>query len=279
MHRPALSHPPAPDIVRAFGVSGVGLTPLRGGQGRTWSDGRVVLKPVDNPAEHVWVAEVCAAWVHHDVVRVPRPLRSLDGAWVHGGWAAHEWAAGRDASMAADSAEIRQAGEDFHRLVSGLERPGFLDDRDDPWAHGDRVAWEGAEPEGDPVTRALVRRIRSAFEPVASPPQVLHGDIGGNVLLADGLPPAVIDWPPYFRPAGFALAVTATDAVCWEGVPLQILDEWSDVPEWDQLLLRALAYRIGTVGRGEALREWAMPSIEHADRVRPAMEAVLARIG
>jgi hypothetical protein len=32
-------------------------------------------------------------------------------------------------------------------------------------------------------------------------------------MLADGHVPAVIDWPPYFRPAGMANAIAATDAV------------------------------------------------------------------
>ncbi len=35
--------------------------------------------------------------------------------------------------------------------------------------------------------------------------------------------------------------------------PLSILDAWSDVPEWDQLLLRAVICRGATRGRSESL--------------------------
>ena len=62
--------------------------------------------------------------------------------------------------------------------------------------------------------------------PVTSPGQVIHGDILPNVLVADGLPPGVIDWPPYFRPVGTANAVAITDAVTFRGAPLSLLDEW-----------------------------------------------------
>lgn len=270
--------PPKPDVCRAFGVSGHGLGLLPGGQGRAWRDGGLVFKPVDNEAEHAWVADVFAGWDHDDVVRVPRPVRAANGSWVYDGWAAHEWVVGRDASMRTEADQIRSASEDFHALVSRLARPGFIDSRLDPWAFGDRVAWEDEPPEGEQPTIELLREIRDGFAPVAGGSQVVHGDIGGNVLVVADLPPAVIDFPPYFRPPGFALAVAATDAVCWTGLPLGFLDEWRDVPEWYQLTLRALAYRIGTTGRREALGESALTSSEHAARVRPALDSVLARL-
>ena len=35
----------------------------------------------------------------------------------------------------------------------------------------------------------------------------MHGDLTGNVLFAEGLPPAILDLSLYFRPPGFATAV------------------------------------------------------------------------
>ena len=58
----------------------------------------------------------------------------------------------------------------------------------------------------------------------------------------------MIDWPPYYRPVGFALAVAAGDAVRWEDVPVEFLDDWADVPDWYQLVARALVYRLATAG-------------------------------
>ncbi|MGA8248041.1 MAG: hypothetical protein WB797_14155, partial [Nocardioides sp.] len=90
------------------------------------------------------------------------------------------------------------------------------------------------------------------YEPVGLTAQLVHGDLSGN-LLREGDRPTVIDWPPYVRPVGWALAVAALDAVCWDGAEPALLDRWSDLEAWGQLLLRALVYRVATLGRREAL--------------------------
>ncbi|NUS49538.1 MAG: hypothetical protein HOQ22_00655 [Nocardioidaceae bacterium] len=99
---------------------------------------------------------------------------------------------------------------------------------------------------------------------------MIHGDLGGKVLRAGGLPGAVIDWPPYHRPAGFALAIVAGDAVAWEGAPSSLLDDWADVPHWHQLLVRALVCRIppGAATRRSATRP-PTPSRRTSRRVGP----------
>ncbi len=112
---------------------------------------------------------------------------------------------------------MRHASDVFHSSVKHLPRPEFMDSREDPWAFGDRLAWEAVEPKGDDETLALIGRLRGHLAPVSSPEQVIHGDILPNVLVADGLAPAVIDWPPYFRPVGMANALAVTDAVTFRG--------------------------------------------------------------
>lgn len=94
-----------------------------------------------------------------------------------------------------------------------MARPAFLDLCDDPRVFGDRLAWEAAEPEGDAQTLEVIERLGAASAPVTARDQAIHGDLPPNVLVADRLPAAVIDWPPYFRPVGMANAVTVTDAV------------------------------------------------------------------
>ncbi len=56
----------------------------------------------------------------------------------------------------------------------------------------------------------------------------------------------MIDFSPYWRPAGLALAVAAVDALLWSGADAVILDELASQPELDQLLARALVYRLVT---------------------------------
>ena len=51
----------------------------------------------------------------------------------------------------------------------------------------------------------------------------MHGDLTGNVLFADDLAPAVIDFSPYWRPTGFASAIVVGDALLWEGADETLL--------------------------------------------------------
>jgi uncharacterized protein (TIGR02569 family) len=86
----------------------------------------------------------------------------------------------------------------------------------------------------------------AARRPVSSPSQLVHGDLLGNVLFAPGLPPAIIDWSPYWRPPAWAYAVAVVDALCWHGGRQELLVRYADQPEWGQMLLRALIFRIAT---------------------------------
>jgi len=36
-----------------------------------------------------------------------------------------------------------------------------------------------------------------------APSQLIHSDLGGNVLFHDQLPPAIIDFSAYWRPVGW----------------------------------------------------------------------------
>ena len=273
---------PTPRAIRAFGVRENALRRLPGGSGHAWTDGRLVLKPVGFAPEHTWVCEVYAAWAAQDDVRVPEPVmpRYADDTsptgWSADRWGAHVFVPGRDVDLPRDLARVRAASDAFHRQIAHLPRPAFLDARDDPWAFGDRVAWEEAEPVGDPRTLEVIARLRRHLAPVSSAPQVIHGDILPNVLVADRSPPAVIDWPPYFRPVGFANAIAITDAVTFRAARPSLLDEWATGDDWRQLLIRALLYRLGTTGFF-AFRNRLMGSlVTHVQRVEPVVDAVLS---
>ena len=148
----------------------------------------------------------------------------------------------------------------------------------DPWAFGDRLAWEDGPAEGDVETLDVIEHLRSHLAPVESPCQLIHGDILPNVLIADGRPPAVIDWPPYFRPVEMANAIAITDAVTFRGAPLSLLDEWAAGADWYQVLARALLYRLGPTGIFAVRNRLMGGLVTHVQRVRPVAEAVLSRL-
>jgi hypothetical protein len=186
--------------------------------------------------------------------------------------------AGPDVDPARELARVKDASDAFHDSINHLARPDFIEVRDDPWAFGDRVAWAATEPEGDQETLDVIRRLQDHLAPVVSAPQAIHGDILPNVLVADGLPPAVIDWPPYFRPVGMANAVAATDAVTFRGAPPSLFDEWGTGDEdWNQLLVRAVLYRRGTTGFFAARNQLIRGFATQVERVRPVVDEVLSR--
>jgi uncharacterized protein (TIGR02569 family) len=147
-------------------------------------------------------------------------------------------------------------------------------------AWGDRdpggILGSGSSRLGGQVLRGQVRSVLAALRPVRLEAQLIHGDLGGNVLFAEGEPPAVIDFSPYWRPAGLALAVAAVDALLWSGAAPAILDELAAQPELDQLLARALVYRLVTE---MIFRRDDRSGLEAVARAgQPVTDLVLARV-
>ncbi|MGW1342783.1 TIGR02569 family protein [Kribbella sp. NPDC002412] len=253
--------PPPGAVLDAFGLTGAAVL-LPGGQGETWRVGEVVLKPARFVPEAEWRASVLTGLPEAAAFRVAKPVWSQGGAWVVDGWEASELLAGATDARRPD--DVLVAGAAFHQAVAELPRPEFLDARDDPWTYGDRVAWEELRVDG---SHELLGKLLDARRPVESAAQVVHGDLLGNVMFADGLPPAIIDWPVYWRPPAWAAAVAVADALCWYGAQPALAARWAHLPEWGQMLVRALIYRIATdlALRGSA--DWAS--------YRPAIEVAL----
>jgi len=231
---------PSPVVLTEFEVQ-VEPSPLPGGQGKAWRAGDVVLKPLDMSAVALeWQADVLAS-LCCDGFRVAAPLRSRAGALSVEGWIALPWLPGRHEPRWAD---ILAVGARFHDALADVERPGFvLDVRSDVWARADRIAW-GELPVGDLAEVPEVAYLLSVRGVVSAPAQLVHGDLSGNVLFADGLPPAVIDFSPYWRPQGYASAIVAVDAVAWHGADSGLLSIVAKGRDGGELLIRALLFRL-----------------------------------
>jgi hypothetical protein len=151
---------------------------------------------------------------------------------------------------------------------------------ENPWTIGDAVAWGERDPDPllGPAAGPLagqVRRLLPVLRPVDLPDQLIHADLAGNVLFADGLPPAVIDFSPLERPAGLPLAVVAVDALMWHGARPEALGQLEGEPELDQLLARALIYRLVT----DIVMAAGTVGIDAVGRAgQPVTDLVLARL-
>jgi uncharacterized protein (TIGR02569 family) len=243
-------------VLAAFGLAGTVPVRLPGGQGTAWRAGQVVLKPADSVQAGQWFAEVYDALAGPGF-RVPRPVRALTGDWVARGWTAYRWVPGAAANWSGVSPrwpDMVAVSRALHAALADVSAPSWRATVENPWTIGDEVAWGERDPGPllGPAAGPLagqVRRLLAALRPVALPVQLIHADLAGNVLFADTLPPAVIDFSPLERPAGLPLAIVAVDTLMWHWANPEVLGHLSSEPELGQLLARALVYRLVTEGR------------------------------
>ncbi|MFL6072517.1 MAG: TIGR02569 family protein [Mycobacteriales bacterium] len=238
--------PPA-HVLAGFGVPADGTSmarPVRlvGGEGTSWLAAGMVFKPAGDTAFAAYLAGLTHRIVERGF-RVPRAVRSRDGRWVVAGWTATQVVPGKESPSRVD--EIIRVGQAYHIALADERRPPLLAGRDDPWAYADRVAW-GEEPVvGDDRVYRLQSELAVVRRPVSMRCQLVHGDLCANVLFAAGEPPSVLDLSPYWRPVAWALAVVVVDGITWYGADLSVLDRWSHLPEWNQMLVRAAMFRLG----------------------------------
>lgn len=236
------------DVRAAFGVPSAPARRLPGGGGSCWQAGGLVLKPDQHPVVASWMAGVFTD-LRGPGFRVPRPVRADDGSWVVDGWAAWTTVEGEPAPVQR-WAELVAASRAFHAALADVPAPRWLGRGRDRWSVAERSTWDGTQVEIAPELADLVGALRAATRPVRLPSQLVHGDLAGNVLFAAGQPPAVIDFSPSRRPAGYALAVAAVDLLTWWGAPSGVLDDLADEDDIDQLLLRAATWRLLTESLG-----------------------------
>lgn len=231
--------PPPEKVLAAFGVAGK-IAPLSGGQGTAWQVGDLILKPADiDETELRWQAETLSGISQHEV-RVSYPLKSLDGTYTVQGWSAQRQLLGKHQQER--WLDIIAAGQAFHEAVSEVPRPDFLDNRKSPWTQANQIAW--GEASFSPYLAVEdIAALSSHLKPVDLPSQLIHGDLTGNILFATDLPPAIIDFSPYWRPKEYATAIVVADALVWhQAEPKQFANALRQ-PEFPQLLLRALLFR------------------------------------
>jgi len=269
-------------VLAAFGLAGAVPVRLPGGQGTAWRVGRVVLKPTDSVRAGRWFAEVYDA-LSGPGFRVPRPVRALTGDWVALGWTAYQRVPGAAADWSGVSPrwpDLVAVNRALNAALIAVPVPPWRATVENPWTIGDEVAWDERDPgpllgPGAGPLAGQVRRLLAALRPIDLPSQLIHADLAGNVLFANRLPPAVIDFSPLERPAALPLAIVAVDTLMWHRASPEVLGYLSGEPELGQLLARALVYRLVT----EIVRHAGTAGVDAAARAaQPVTDLVLARL-
>ena len=258
----------------------------------TWDDAwrydDVVLAPVADNARAAWSAKV-REFLDVDGVRLARPVRSSDGRYVVSGWHAESFITGKPEPR---YDEVVSVSVRLHAKMAELERPRFLAQNVTPpfsdvdvFTVADQSAWaedpmrearehgmlDDVDEDGE-RSLALISQLASLRRPVHTPEQVVHGDLFGTVLFAGAAAPGIVDFTPYWRPAPWAAAVVVVDAISWGGADAGLVERWSVLPEWPQMLLRALMFRLAVHALHKRSTPGVLPGLAYtAELVRMAL--------
>lgn len=236
--RASLESPPE-HVSSAFGGRPGDGEPLPGTV--AWRYGDLVLKPVVDKSRTLWTARALES-IEEPGLRVAKPVRSTDGRWVVGGWSANRFVSGTPEHR---YDEVVHAAVKLHRATARLPRPDFLSGRTDVEGLADKLAWGEVEMSLDETKGGRwFEVLAGARRPVNLPDQVVHGELLASVLFDGDEAPGIVDFVPYYRPGEWSAAIVAVDALAWGGATIDLLHRWAHLPEWPQLLLRAILFRL-----------------------------------
>jgi uncharacterized protein (TIGR02569 family) len=233
--------PPDAETLAAFGLADEAPVPLPGGEERVFRVCDAVLKHLGHGRADVvaWTADLHDG-IREDGFRVSRPLPTTSSRWVTAdGWSAWTFLDGHH-DYRGRIPESVAAIERYHAALQAYDHPPILETIDNPWTRADRQAFWDRPAEVHPELAQQVAALYAIRQPLRGlHDQLIHGDLNpGNMLIADGLPPGIIDVAPYWRPASYALAVYAYWIGPWWDA-MDRLEHFAHVDQFDQLLIRA----------------------------------------
>lgn len=247
--------PPA-HVGAAFGVRIEDAEPLPDGD--AWRCGGIVLRPVVDRVREVWLGRTFRT-LEVPGVRILRPLGTTDGRQVVGGWVAYRAGSEGRRARADDAVAVSIK---LHSALIDVPRPGFLSSQGDALARADRMVWgespaKVAEDRGGRWFEILAGSMR----PVALPDQVVHGDLYRGVRVDDDGVATVSGFRPFYRPAEWATALVVVDALVAGADGAELITRWSHLPEWRQMLLRAILFRLAVHALDPAADEDAIDGL------------------
>lgn len=236
-------------IIKEFGGNFT-LELLQGGQGKTYRSGDVVFKQCVDEFETECLSEIMCK-LSQKGFRRACPVKSKSGKWVIDGWQAFEFVNGKPGIVGREK-EALNACQALHNAIRNVytssECPAWLEHREDFWIVSDQLAWGKLDPTNH-IEFQMLSEIQYLYDHLYNidhlTSQIVHCDPGGdNVLFSPNQAPALIDISPYWHPTGYSNAMMLSDAVAWEGSIPDVLNLCSDENQFDQLLLRAVLFRI-----------------------------------
>ncbi|MCP4540566.1 MAG: phosphotransferase [Chloroflexi bacterium] len=248
---------------------------LTGGSQDAYRAGDVVVKRLVSTSLENPHSFQLAAWLVEQIVditedgfRIARPVASCDGAWMTGdGWMAWTFIEGRQASDK-DVPAIIDAVRALHRALRSIPKHPLLDQNNSAWGFAHDHCLGSCPDWVHPVLKDWIDALyakRRPLQPMAC--QIIHGDLNHeNILIAPGLPPGFIDLTPFWASVDFALAMFANWIGPRRGDP-SVLRHFEDVPQFDQLFIRAAIRMLLVVSDLDGVEGWETSSEKAAAEI------------
>jgi hypothetical protein len=267
--------PPTLATALAFG-SDVEPKFMAGGHGTADRAGNIVLKPAGDAEEESWTAELFERLPESSAVRFARPIKSVEGTWIHDHYVA--WTFLQGDHVNGQYEKKLAAGEAFHCLLKGIPKPPFLNAPRDSWSAASEVVLEHKGFPYDQEFVDLYNQVKPHLRPLPSDRQPVHGDLSGNFLLDPSLPPAIIDFSREWAPNGFAEGIMLADIVAWEHATDDELKAFKNRPDISQLAWYGVLQRIAE--QPEHMKWFGKSKEEAVDEARSFLPVIefLSRI-
>eukprot|EP01091_Cochliopodium_minus_P010956 TRINITY_DN3022_c0_g1_i2.p1 TRINITY_DN3022_c0_g1~~TRINITY_DN3022_c0_g1_i2.p1 ORF type:complete len:294 (+),score=56.91 TRINITY_DN3022_c0_g1_i2:231-1112(+) len=221
---------------------------LQGGRGTVYKSGDKIIKPVDNELENKEISLLMSTKVKStNELRFSNPIRSTNDNWIEDGYVCWSYLDGKECVGRYD--EKIKICTLYSEAFKDIEQPEFCKNMPrNAWNIADEMVWDEniKNLKFEPKFSEIVHQIIDKFLPINFQNQIIHGDIGGNILFSEiGNPPAVIDLTFYWRPYYFTHAFLVVDSISWcDADPIELYGYVKDYPDIDQLLYRAALRRI-----------------------------------
>lgn len=229
-----------PDVLDAFGLPHTAV-PLAGGQGSSWRVGDFVLKPNEESYEGI---SIMVNQLEPIGFRVSYHHPTLSGSYTYNGWGCTKFEAWKEVTGRIQ--EKYAVALSLHDLFWAIQRPTDWHPSDSPWSRAHEfVWWERELPDNiHPEIYQTIQEVVKHTKPISFTNQIIHGDLCGNILFHETLPPVVIDFSLDYRPREYAEAILIADSIAWENGGEEAYSLLP--PNSEQMLLRACLFRLAT---------------------------------
>jgi len=227
---------------KAFNLKGAGIQ-LEGGQNNSYRYGNIIIKK--NDGDNVNIDLICTilSRIDSDRYRVAKPVLSINNRFIEDGYVATFYEEGQHHYNNIE--EVIYISNLFHNDIQHYSID-LMKDVDTKWTNAMDILFRNRDipynVDNDNLETCL--NMMKMLKPFNDELQIIHGDIGGNILFHSKLPPCIIDFSPCIAPAKMANAIVITDYVTWVNSDLSKLHLLKPFEEYKNYIAYAVMFRL-----------------------------------